>query len=59
VASVPPGVAHRPQRVSLPDAAAAGDWRARETLLRCYQQPDATTMLNLVMGGQELSRLKA
>jgi integrase len=44
---------------SLPDVAAAGGWKSRETLLRCYQQPDAATMLNVVMGGQELRQLKA
>jgi integrase len=44
---------------SLADVAAAGGWRSKETLLRCYQQPDSATMLNVVPGGRELRQKKA
>ena len=37
----------------LKDVAAAGGWKSEETLLRCYQQPDEATMLNVVMDGAE------
>jgi hypothetical protein len=43
----------------LKDVAAAGGWKSEETLLRCYQQPDEATMLNVVMDGAELRRRKA
>ena len=32
----------------------AGGWKCPETLLRCYQQPDERTMLDVVLGGAEL-----
>ncbi len=40
-------------RKHLPDAdvAAAGGWKATETLRRCYQRPDAETILSVVLGG--------
>jgi hypothetical protein len=31
--------------LSLKDVAAAGGWKDTETLLRCYQHPDAETLL--------------
>ncbi len=31
--------------LSLKDVAAAGGWKDTETLLRCYQYPDADTLL--------------
>jgi len=31
----------------------------RETLLRCYQQPDDATMLNVVLNGRALRHEKA
>ena len=33
---------------SLKDVAAAGAWKDTETLLTCYQQPDADTLLAVV-----------
>ncbi|NIR01676.1 MAG: hypothetical protein GTN78_16000 [Gemmatimonadales bacterium] len=40
-------------RKHLPDAdvAAAGGWKATETLRRCYQRPDDETILSVVLGG--------
>jgi len=43
----------------LKDVAAAGGWKSEETLLRCYQQPDEATMLNVVMDGSVFRRRKA
>jgi hypothetical protein len=43
----------------LKDVAAAGGWKSEETLLRCYQQPDGATMLNVVLDGAELRQRKA
>jgi integrase len=43
----------------LADVAAAGGWKSKETLLRCYQQPDDATMLSVVLGGAELREKKA
>jgi hypothetical protein len=39
--------------------AAAGGWNSKETLLRCYQQPDEATMLTVVLGGAELREKEA
>ncbi len=37
-----------------------GRWmEIRETLLRCYQQPDDATMLNVVLNGRALRHEKA
>ncbi len=36
------------------DVAAAGGWSSTITLDRCYQQPYASTILQVVMGGNEL-----
>jgi hypothetical protein len=47
------------KHLPLADVAAAGGWKSRETLLRCYQQPDGATMLNVVMSGLELRERKA
>jgi integrase len=47
------------KHLSLKDTAAAGGWSSTETLLRCYQQPDAETMLAVVLGGAELRERKA
>jgi hypothetical protein len=47
------------KRLSLKDVAAAGGWKCTETLLRCYQQPDKRTMLDVVLGGAELRERKA
>lgn len=43
-------------RKSLPDVdvAAAGGWKSTETLRRVYQQPDAQTMLKVVLEAPEL-----
>ncbi|OLC41923.1 MAG: hypothetical protein AUH75_05370 [Gemmatimonadetes bacterium 13_1_40CM_4_65_7] len=38
----------------LKDTAAAGGWASTETLVRCYQQPDEETMLEVVLNGAEL-----
>lgn len=43
----------------LKDVATAGGWKSEETLLRCYQQADEATMLNVVMNGAELRQRKA
>lgn len=45
--------------LALADVAAAGGWKSKETLLRCYQQPDEATMLTVVLGGAELREKKA
>jgi hypothetical protein len=37
---------------------AAGGWRCTETLIRCYQQPDKRTMLDVVLAGAELRERK-
>jgi integrase len=47
------------KHLSLKDTAAAGGGSATERLLRCYQQPDADTMLAVVLGGAELRERKA
>lgn len=47
------------KHLSLKDTAAAGGWASTETLLRCYQHPDADTMLAVVLGGAELPESKA
>jgi hypothetical protein len=39
--------------------AAAGGWKSEKTRLRCYQQPDEATMLNVVLNGVELRQRKA
>jgi hypothetical protein len=49
------GQKHHP----LKDVAATGGWKSEETLLRCYQQPDEVTMLNVVMDGTVLRRSTA
>ena len=36
-----------------------GGWKSKETLLRCYQQPDEATMLNVVLSGLELRERRA
>ncbi len=41
------------------DVAAAGGWKSTETLRRCYQQPDADTMLAVVLSGAELREKQA
>jgi hypothetical protein len=41
------------------DVAATGGWKPKETLLRCYQQPDEATMFNVVMSGHELRERRA
>lgn len=46
------------KHLSLKDNAAAGGWASTETLLRCYQQPDADTMLAVVMRGADLRERK-
>jgi integrase-like protein len=43
----------------LADVAAAGGWKSKEALLRCYQQPDEATMLTVVLGAAELREKKA
>jgi hypothetical protein len=45
--------------LALADVAAAGGWKSKETLLRCYQHPDDATMLTVVLGGAELREKKA
>jgi hypothetical protein len=47
------------KHLPLADVAAAGGWKSRETLLRCYQQPDDATMLNVVLSGREIRQKKA
>lgn len=47
------------KHLPLTDVAAAGGWKCTETLLRCYQQPDERTMLDVVLGGAELRERKA
>jgi hypothetical protein len=42
------------KHLPLTDVAAAGGWRSTQTLLKCYQQPDEATMLQVVLGGAEL-----
>ena len=41
------------------DVAAAGGWQNSLTLRKVYQQADAETMLNVVLGGNELRERKA
>ena len=41
------------------DMAQAGGWESTETLQRCYQQPDAETILAVVLGGAELREVQA
>lgn len=41
------------------DVAAAGGWKSTETPRRCYQQPDADTMLAVVLSGAELREKQA
>ena len=49
------------ERKHLPtvDVAAAGGWIGTDTLVRCYQQADAATMLAVVLGGGELRERQA
>jgi len=47
------------KHLSLKDTATAARWASIETLLRCYQQPNADTMLAVVLGGAELQEPKA
>jgi hypothetical protein len=47
------------KHLPITDVAAAGDWRSTVTIQRCYQQPDAATMLSVVLGGAELREKKA
>jgi hypothetical protein len=47
------------KHLPLADVAAAGGWKSKETLLRCYQQPDEATMLSVVMSGLELRERRA
>ncbi len=42
------------KHLPLKDVAAAGGWRDVETLLECYQQPDAETLLAVMAGGRRL-----
>jgi len=59
MASIPPEVGDGAEAPPLKDVAAAGGWKCTETLLRCYQQPDERTMLDVVLGGGELWDRKA
>jgi len=34
-------------------------WKSTETIQRCYQQPDAETMLSVVLGGADVREKKA
>lgn len=47
------------KHLSLKDTAAAGGWASTETLVRCYQQPDEETMLEVVLNSAELRERKA
>jgi len=47
------------KHLPLKDTAAAGGWASTETLLRCYQQPDEETMLEVVLNGAELRERNA
>jgi integrase len=47
------------KHLPLKDVAAAGGWKCTETLLRCYQQTDEETILDVVLGGAELRERKA
>lgn len=42
------------KHLPLTDVAAAGGWKSTQTLLKCYQQPDKATMLEVVLAGAEL-----
>jgi hypothetical protein len=46
---------HHPDK----DVAAAGGWKTPETLVRCYQQPDEATMLNVVLDAAVIRERKA
>ena len=46
------------KHLPLSDVAAAGGWKSTQTLLKCYQQPDEATMLQVVLGGLELRERK-
>ncbi len=39
------------KHLPLTDVAAAGGWKSTQTLLKCYQQPDEATMLEVVLVG--------
>jgi hypothetical protein len=56
---IPTEVGHGPKHLPLADVAAAGGWKSKETLLRCYQQPDDAAMFNVVMSGHELRERRA
>jgi len=45
------------KHLPLTDVAAPGGWKSTQTLLKCYQQPDEATMLEVVLGGAELREL--
>jgi len=47
------------KHLPLTDVAAAGGWKSTATLLRCYQQPDDATMLQVVLGGTQLRERQA
>ena len=47
------------KHLPLKDTAAAGGWASTETLVRCYQQPDEETMLEVVLNGAELRERNA
>jgi len=47
------------KHLSETDVAAAGGWQNSLTLRRVYQQSDAQTMLDAVLGGRELRERKA
>ncbi len=47
------------KRLPLADVAQAGGWKSKETLLNYYQQADEASILNVVLGGDELRELKA
>jgi hypothetical protein len=47
------------KHLPLTDVAAAGGWKSTQTLLKCYQQADEATMLQVVLGGNQLRELKA
>ena len=47
------------KHLPLKDVAAAGGGKCTGTFLRCYQQPDKRTMLDVVLAGAELWERKA
>jgi integrase len=45
------------KHLPLADVAAAGGWKSKETLLRCYQQPDEETLLAVVTDPRKVRSL--